>query len=191
MVTSSEPRKPRQSWVRRLWPLPVVGLKRAENPRVGGSTPSQATTYERHREHTWNTLRGAVGGPVLLIGLLSPCVAQEPADPWGPPPPPPPAETGRLQAASIDAAWIGGAAALDLGASRWALARCAGCYEANPLMRSVPVAIVAKAGATAVGVAWADHLRRKGDRRGARIVRWSFVGLQVALAGNAIVQAHR
>jgi hypothetical protein len=92
---------------------------------------------------------------------------------------------------SVDAAWIAGAAALDLGTSRYSLGRCSGCYEANPLMRSTSGAVAVKLAATGIGVVWADHLRRKGDHRGAKIVRWTLVGLQVALAGNALAHAHR
>ncbi len=101
------------------------------------------------------------------------------------------AEPSRLRQASVDAAWIGGAAALDLGLSRYGLAHCHACYEGHPLMRSDSLAVAMKLAGTAVGVAWADHLRQKGDRRGAKIVRWGLVGLQVALAGNALVQARR
>jgi hypothetical protein len=92
------------------------------------------------------------------------------------------AET-RLRAASIDAAWIGGAAALDLWSTDHALSRCPTCYEGHPLMRgNLPARVGIKLAMTGVGVAWADHLRQKGDRRGARLVRWGLVGLQVGFA---------
>ena len=124
--------------------------------------------------------------PLALIALLAlPCAAQDtlPSQPIEGP--------ARLRAASVDAAWIAGAAALDLSASRYGLSQCARCYEANPVMRSTGGAVAMKLAATGIGVAWADHLRRKGDRRGAKIVRWTLVGLQVALAGNALAHAHR
>jgi hypothetical protein len=69
MVTSNEAGKPRQSWTGRLWPFLVVGPGRTENPRVGGSTPSQATTYESHREPTLN--RARLGAALLVVALAS------------------------------------------------------------------------------------------------------------------------
>jgi len=50
MGTLSRRRKPRQSWARRLWPFPVLGSRPflpAENPRVGGSIPSQAKPLQQ------------------------------------------------------------------------------------------------------------------------------------------------
>src|SRR5512139_474038 len=58
-------------------------------------------------------------------------------DDQGPEPAPPaPAPASRLRAAALDAAWMSAAAALDLAATRYALDRCASCYEAHPFARS-------------------------------------------------------
>jgi len=128
---------------------------------------------------------------VIAAVLLAAQTAIPTADPWGPPPPPPAAERGgRLRAASLDAAWIGGSAALDLGVSRWGIDRGL-LVEVNPLMRSGPPAIAMKAAVAVAGVVVCDHLRQRGHPKGARIARWAIVAVHVALAGNAIVQAHR
>ncbi len=103
---------PRQSWLRRLWPFPVIGVAGTENPRVGGSTPSQATTPQQlsatalrrlvlHFEH-------AAGGLFILAPFFAApgALAQDaPADPGKPSP----AFPSRLREGAIDAAWIGGA----------------------------------------------------------------------------------
>ncbi len=193
MLTSDRCGNPRQSWARRLWPFPVVGVHGTENPRVGGSTPSQATNLQRlsgislrrlalHFEH-------AAGGLLFLAPLLLPtCTSAEatPADPWEPVP----HTEGRLRAAAADAAWIAGAGAVDLWTTQHALSRCSSCYEGTPWMRgSLPARVGLKLAMTGAGVAWADHLRRKGDRRGARLVRWGLVGLQVGFAAWNLRQA--
>jgi hypothetical protein len=69
METSNETGKPRQSWTSRLMSRGVDQPGRAENPRVGGSTPSQATTYESHREPTLN--RARLGAVLLVVALAS------------------------------------------------------------------------------------------------------------------------
>ena len=189
MLTSAKRGNPRQSWARRLWPFPVVGVHGTENPRVGGSTPSQATSPQRlsatasrrlalHFEH-------AAGGLVFLAALLAPAhAAAQVVDVTTPAP-------GRLRAAAVDAGWMATGAGLDLGASRWAFARCSTCYEGNPVMRSVPTAIVIKAAGIGMGTLVCDHLRQHGHPRGARIFRWVVVGAQIALAGNAIAASRR
>ena len=173
MLTERKVGKPRQSWSRRLWPFSAVRADRTENPRVGGSTPSQATTLQR--------LTGVLLLALALhLQLAAAAIAQERPDPWGPPASETPAARGRLRAAAIDAAWIGGAAALDLWSTDHAFGRCPTCYEGHPLMRGgLPARVGVKLAMTGVGIVWADHLRRKGDRRGARLVRWGLVGLQV------------
>ena len=170
MLTMTDLRKPRQSWTRRFRALWVAKADRTENPRVGGSTPSQATSLQR--------LAGILlAALVLHLQLAAGAGAQE---------------SGRLRAASIDAAWIGGAAVADLWTTDYTLRRYPSCYEGHPFMRGP---LLARAGVklamTGVGVAWADHLRRKGDRRGARLVRWGLVGLQLGLAGWNLHQARQ
>ncbi len=130
-------------------------------------------------------MRNSVLGRLLVgIAILLVCAASigaQPVDPWGPPPPEAPPSEGRLRAAAIDAAWIGGAGALDLWTTEYALDH--GAHEAHPIMRGgLPARVGVKLAMTGVGVAWADHLRRKGDRRGARLVRWGLVGLQIGFA---------
>jgi hypothetical protein len=127
-------------------------------------------------------LNGARAALLLLAVLLAPRCAltqEAAADPWRQQPRP----EQRLRAAMADAAWIGGAAAIDLWSTERALSRCPACYEGTPWMRGgLPARAGIKLAMTGVGVAWADHLRKKGDRRGARIVRWGLVGLQLGFA---------
>ena len=178
MLTEGKLGKPRQSWLRRLWPFSAVRADRTENPRVTGSIPVQATSSQRLTSAQAGRL-GSHFEHVLIATLLSLCCAVAGAGEFEGPPEP----RGRLRAAAIDAAWIGGAAGLDLWSTDHALGRCRTCYEGTPWMRgSLPARAGVKLAMTGVGVAWADHLRRKGDRQGARLVRWGLVGLQIGFA---------
>lgn len=183
MLTMMDRGKPRQSWTGRFRALWVRRPDRTENPRVGGSTPSQATNPQR--------VAGVLFGALALhLQLISGALAQEREDPWGPAPPVE-ATGGRLRAAAVDAVWIGGAGGVDLWSTERALGRCPGCYEGHPWMRGgLPARVGMKLAMTGAGVAWADHLRRKGDRRGARLVRWGLVGLQLGFAAWNLRQAH-
>ncbi len=94
MLTSVKRWKPRQSWLGRLWPFPVVGGPRTENPRVGGSTPSQATTLQQLTGISFGrlvpVLEQARGGVLFLAFLSAPMCAlaqtDKPARPTRPSP---------------------------------------------------------------------------------------------------------
>src|SRR3990172_6735849 len=91
MGTLRQYQKPRRLWPRQPWTLPVIGRPRPENPRVGGSTPSQATTPQQVTSAAggarWLPFGpaaggrlgfnlGGAGGPLALLGaLLFPCAA--------------------------------------------------------------------------------------------------------------------
>lgn len=127
---------------------------------------------------------------VLLGALVLPALAfgqAPPVDPWGPPPPP----SRPLRDAAVDVAWMGAAAGLDLASTRHALARCAGCYEGNPLMRSSGQAAAVKLAATAAAGWGCYELRKRGHRRAATIARWTIVGLWGGAAANNMIQARR
>lgn len=94
-----------------------------------------------------------------------------------------------MREAMKDAAWMAGAAALDLGASQYALSKCPACYEGNPLMRSTGTALATKAVATAAGGWICYELRKHGHEREARWFRWGIVALWSGLAVNAAVHA--
>lgn len=184
MTTLADPRKVRRYWVRRLWPFPVIGRPRPENPRVGGSTPSQATNPQQVAGDTGAALalhlQHAAGGIAFLGALLAPVVgiAQAP-------------QSTALRGAVLDTAWIGGAAAADLGTTWWAEARCPSCYEANGLMRSNGARIGVKLGTTAAA-AWACHeLRRHGHKGHAKLLRWTLVAVWSGVAVNNAIRARR
>jgi len=70
------------------------------------------------------------------------------------------------------------AAAADLATTHWALDRCPGCYEANPLVPSEPaLSMVVKTGAVAATVWGCDRLRRDGHPRWAKALRWGVVAI--------------
>ncbi len=100
------------------------------------------------------------------------------------------ADTNReaFRASLRDAAWIGGAAATDLWSTELVLR--GGGRETNPIMRGgMPARAGIKLAVVGFGVAWADHERKNGNARRARIIRWSFVAAQVAFAGWNLRQA--
>ena len=86
----------------------------------------------------------------------------------------------------VDVAWMGGAGALDVATTRYALRTCSECYEANPLFRAgdrsfqLTKAIVAKMAITGVATFACYELRKTGHRRAAKITRWTVVAIWVA-----------
>jgi hypothetical protein len=156
MGTLRQHRKPRQSWTRHPWALPVIGRPRPENPRVGGSTPSQATTPQQVTSVAggalWPHFAHAAGALVLLGALLF---------------------LGAAPAGAADGLTLGvlGAAAADLGTTQWAFARVPGAHDANPAVRGPASAVLVKAGTTA-GVLLLDrHLQRTGHRRAGKVLK--------------------
>lgn len=124
----------------------------------------------------------------MLLGALLvavPCSGQE--DPWGPPLRP----ARPLRDAAVDVAWMGAAAGLDLATTRYALARCAGCAEGNPIMRSSSGAAAVKVAATAAAGWGCLELRRHGHPRAAKALRWTVVAVWGGVAAHNLVQAHR
>ena len=156
MGTLRQYQKPRRLWTRQPWTLPVIGRPRPENPRVGCSTPSQATTPQQVTSAAggalWLHFGHAAGALVLLGALLFPCAAP---------------------AGAADGLTFGvlGAAAADLGTTQWALATVPGAHDANPLVRGSGSAVAVKAGMTA-GVLLLDrHLQRTGHRRAGKVLK--------------------
>ncbi len=189
MLTSAKRGKPRQSWLGRLWPFPVVRSGRTENPRVGGSTPSQATTPQQlsgvafrrlvlHFEH-------AAGGLIFLVPFIAPAGVLAQGDPWSPPSP----SARPLHEATIDAAWMAGAAGVDLASTEYAGHYWPDFREANPWMQTSGRALAVKAGATAAGGWLCYELRKHGHPKGARWLRWGIVAVWSGAAINNLARA--
>lgn len=120
---------------------------------------------------------------VLVVAALAPSSAMaSDANPVA-------GNTSPIRAAMVDTAWIAGASALDLGATRYALGHCPRCYEANPLMQTGTRMVIVKA-ATTAGAGWICYkLRKDGHPRAAKVFRWVTVAAWSGLAVNATLRA--
>ena len=93
-----------------------------------------------------------------------------------------------VDAIQTDVAVLSMAAAADIASTQWALRRCSGCYEVNPVM-SEPVVSVAVKGAGVAAVALGcDQLRRRGHPGWAKALRWTVAAMWFGVAAHNVKQ---
>jgi hypothetical protein len=85
----------------------------------------------------------------------------------------------------------GGAAALDLGTTEYALAIHPRARESNPLMGNRPVRFAANAGFVALMTVATQKAQRAGHPNRARVLKWGFIAIKVGVAFNNVRLARR
>jgi len=85
--------------------------------------------------------------------------------------------------AGTDVVILSLAAAVDKASTHYALQRCPGCYEANPVMSEPALSLVVKAASIATTTWACDRLRKAGHPKGAKWLRWGVAGLWLGAAG--------
>lgn len=89
----------------------------------------------------------------------------------------------------VDTARVSGGAFVDLWSTEYALARCEGCREGNPLGLSRPARTLLK-GALVVGtVAYLHKTRRDGHPDRAKWIGRAILAFQVGVAANNVRRA--
>ena len=84
----------------------------------------------------------------------------------------------------VDVAVLSMAAGADLASTHWALERCSGCSEGNPLMSEPALAIAVKAAGVAGVSLGCRELRRMGHPRAAKVLRWGVVAIWMGVAAH-------
>lgn len=107
----------------------------------------------------------------------------------GPPAPCPDREL--LHGFVVDSARIGGGLMADLWSTEFALARCPGCREGNPLGVSKSARFYLKVAGAAGTIAACHKLRRDGHPTWAKWVGRAALGLQLFAAGSNVWQGTR
>lgn len=91
----------------------------------------------------------------------------------------------------VDTARVAGGAFVDLWSTEYALARCGGCGEGNPLGLSPSARRLLKGGAVVGSVYGLHVLRKTGHPVWAKWVGRGLLAAQLGAATNNVIRAHR
>lgn len=90
----------------------------------------------------------------------------------------------RADEVTADVVVLSLAAVADTASTHYALSRCLGCREGNPIMREPAGALLLKAGAVAATSTMANKLRKDGHGRAAKVLRWTVAAVWVGMAAH-------